>query len=121
MLRCDIRPPLLEVFFFDEYTNLYVNGGKTDFVWDYSRWAEQAFREYLRDCRKLTLEAVSPALRPETGNLGGAEAPAAAPERAARRGPGVRSGWIFWISSSSTPSSSSTSMRSARSASTRRI
>ena len=59
MLRCDIRPPLLEVFFFDEYTNLYVNGGKTDFVWDYSRWAEQAFREYLRDCRKLTLEAVS--------------------------------------------------------------
>ena len=28
-----------------------------------------------------------PALRPETGNLGGAEAPAAAPERAARRGP----------------------------------
>ena len=48
MLRCDIRPPLLEVFFFDEYTNLYVNGGKTDFVWDYSRWAEQAFREYLK-------------------------------------------------------------------------
>lgn len=42
------------MFFFDEYTNLYVNGGKTDFVWDYSRWAEQAFREYLRDCRKLT-------------------------------------------------------------------
>ncbi len=59
LLRCDLRPPLLEVFYFDEYTNLYVNGGKTDNVWDYSVWAERAFREYLRDYRKLSLEDLS--------------------------------------------------------------
>lgn len=56
VLRFDLRPPLCERFYFDDFIN-DIRGA--DNVWDYSEWARRDFIRYLRDRRKLTLEEVS--------------------------------------------------------------
>ncbi len=56
VLRFDLRPPLCERFYFDDFIN---DARGTDNVWDYSEWAQKDFVRYLKNHRKLTLDEVS--------------------------------------------------------------
>jgi len=59
VVRLDPRPPLLEAFFFDNYTNRILNNDRTDYEWDYSEWARQDFIVFLRDYRNLSLAEIN--------------------------------------------------------------